>query len=396
MRLPDRPPEKLLQASAWILLTLLCVSILVMWMPNGEFNPGILRVGLFLLTAAWGLCMAFRPFTVATSFPLFPMTLAAAWGLLQLVTHSTVSRWETTQATITWSENLAAFFLALQISQSTRNRRFLLLAMSNFALAITIVSLLQFFSMPDKVFWYYYPGYSTFGPIGDPDHYAAFAELMIPVSLFFALTEKSPRRALFYALITATLFAAAIAGSSRAGAVLCVAEILLVLVIAKRRGLAHGRFTLTSAKFVIMAVIFTTVVGYATLFNKFQTADPYAARREMLIASIHMAEERPWLGFGLGNFINAYPAYSVLDMNKIVNHAHNDWAEWTAEGGIPFSSRTWVGGGLDRTPGDSITLGNRYPRGLRPLAGRFSASASGAGVLGIHFTRNPCCGGEPS
>jgi O-antigen ligase len=49
-----------------------------------------------------------------------------------------------------------------------------------------------------------------------------------------------------------------------------------------------------------------------------------------------MARERPWLGFGLGTFEEAYPAYALFDIGLVVNHAHNDWAEWLAEGGIPF------------------------------------------------------------
>jgi O-antigen ligase len=49
-----------------------------------------------------------------------------------------------------------------------------------------------------------------------------------------------------------------------------------------------------------------------------------------------MARERPWIGFGLGSFQEVYPAYATFDIGLIVNHAHNDWAEWLAEGGVPF------------------------------------------------------------
>jgi hypothetical protein len=31
-----------------------------------------------------------------------------------------------------------------------------------------------------------------------------------------------------------------------------------------------------------------------------------------------------------------YPAYARLDNGLVANHAHNDWAEWAAEGGLPF------------------------------------------------------------
>ena len=31
-----------------------------------------------------------------------------------------------------------------------------------------------------------------------------------------------------------------------------------------------------------------------------------------------------------------YPAYATFDNGLIANQAHNDWAEWTAEGGVGF------------------------------------------------------------
>ena len=49
-----------------------------------------------------------------------------------------------------------------------------------------------------------------------------------------------------------------------------------------------------------------------------------------------MARDRPWMGSGLGSFQEVYPAYATFDIGLIVNHAHNDWAEWLAEGGVPF------------------------------------------------------------
>jgi O-antigen ligase len=79
------------------------------------------------------------------------------------------------------------------------------------------------------------------------------------------------------------------------------------------------------------------VVGWAVLWNRFQDPNPLEGRREMLSDSIAMIHARPWTGFGLGTFRTVYPAYASVDFGAVVNHAHNDWAEWAADGGIPFS-----------------------------------------------------------
>jgi O-antigen ligase len=31
-----------------------------------------------------------------------------------------------------------------------------------------------------------------------------------------------------------------------------------------------------------------------------------------------------------------YPQFASFDVGLTVDHAHNDWAEWTAEGGVPM------------------------------------------------------------
>ena len=87
----------------------------------------------------------------------------------------------------------------------------------------------------------------------------------------------------------------------------------------------------------LLAIVFVAVAGWAVLWNRFQDPDPLQGRREMLAGAVAMIHARPWTGFGLGTFRTAYPAYAPVDFGAVVNHAHNDWAEWAADGGIPFA-----------------------------------------------------------
>lgn len=50
-----------------------------------------------------------------------------------------------------------------------------------------------------------------------------------------------------------------------------------------------------------------------------------------------MIRERPGLGFGAGAWPRVHPAYAQFDDGLFDNHAHNDWAEWAAEGGMPYA-----------------------------------------------------------
>ncbi len=331
------PPERMARISGTSLGLLLCVAILINWVPARWINPTFFQAGLFLMMGVWGVRIIYRPYVLYGSFALLPLGIAAGWGLLQLARQSTVSRWETWYAVVTWAGNFSAFFLALQVCHSSRVRRWFLQVLMVFGFVISVASMLQFFSMPQKIFWVFDDQANDFVPFQSPDHYAAFAELIMPIALVRALKQADGRKALWYTGIAATIFAAVIAGMSRAGALLIIADAIVVpLAAGKRQRFAPGRVRMTAASFALVASILTAVVGLSALLDRFRNPDPYEGRREMAVSALMMARERPWLGFGLGNFGNAYAKYAVWDTDKIVDHAHNDWAEWAAEGGLPF------------------------------------------------------------
>jgi O-antigen ligase len=78
------------------------------------------------------------------------------------------------------------------------------------------------------------------------------------------------------------------------------------------------------------------VVGGAVLWKRFQQNDPLRHRREIMASTLQMIRQRPWTGFGLGTYATVYPEFASFDAGLAVDHAHNDWAEWTAEGGVPL------------------------------------------------------------
>jgi O-antigen ligase len=86
----------------------------------------------------------------------------------------------------------------------------------------------------------------------------------------------------------------------------------------------------------ILAVGFTIVVGWERVWSRFQLNDAFQTRGEFERAAVDMAEHRPLTGYGLDTFPEVYQRYAIRDMPYYANHAHNDWAEFAADGGIPF------------------------------------------------------------
>jgi O-antigen ligase len=84
------------------------------------------------------------------------------------------------------------------------------------------------------------------------------------------------------------------------------------------------------------ALIF--LMGAGTLVVRLVEPDPLSVRREIFRSAWTMVQSRPWTGYGLGTFSNVYPEFAEFDPGTHVEHAHNDWLEWAAEGGIPFAA----------------------------------------------------------
>ena len=337
--------------SAHFLALILAIAILVMFIPRAWINPALFQTGLFLLGCAWAIAMAIRPFDLRFSTPMVSLACIVVWCLVQLAANWTMGRADTEVSVLAWLGNLLAFFLAMQVCASPRVRRQFLDALLYFAFVLSVVSVVQFFGGDTRIFWLFPTDAAALGPFVNRDQYAAFIEMVLPIALVQALGWGP--RATRFAVISAAMYASVIAGASRAGALLVTAEIVIVPLVlwVKRRSGSEMRRTgagrtnpeqtrnrRTAAINVgLLALVFVAVVGWAVLWNRFQDPDPLKGRREMLSSTVAMIHARPWTGFGLGTFRAIYPAYASVDFGAVVNHAHNDWAEWAADGGIPFS-----------------------------------------------------------
>ena len=325
------------KSSLVALALLLFWAILTIWVPE-HWSFGIVEAGVFGLAATWAILFTLRPYTVRGTLVLIPLAGAVIIGLVQLMTGTTVNRWETWNAVLRWAAYLTVFLLASQICSEAAVSRAFRLMLLYFGFAVSVLAVLQFFTSAGKIFWVFpseFPD-GTLGPFLNRDHYAAFVELVLPIVLFEAITDR--RKMFFGAGMAGAMLASVIAGGSRAGSVLVILESATVILLMSRRDVRLTRKTIgvCAALLVLCSLVFTAVVGWSRLLKGLQEPNPFRGRREMLIATVAMARARPWSGFGLGNFENAYPGYAIFDAGEVVDHAHNDWAEWTAEGGVPF------------------------------------------------------------
>ena len=327
----------------YVLLALVFLLVLTSWIP-GRSCTFLFDAAVFALAAAWALHRLARPAPVTRTILAAPLAAIVLWGFLQLAAHTTVYRYETWTALLDWSALLALFFLSLQFHGSPAARASLRRALLAFGFVLSVISVAQLFSSQGKVFWLFSTQYpDVVGPFLNRDHYSAFIELLLPLAAVQAFWSR--RHKIAYAAIAGAMLATIIASASRAGTIVGTLEVAVISLaalwgrgpsaISSRSG-APGTRAASFLRLAALAAVFIAVVGWEVVWQRFQDPDPFKFRREMDISSLQMLRDRPWTGFGLGTFETAYPAYALFDAGLTVNHAHNDWLEWAADGGIPL------------------------------------------------------------
>ena len=300
------------------------------------------QIGIYALLAVYVMVGIGRgKLQLATGLAPWLVYLIPLWGLIQILAHTTASSIETREAVLRWGALAAVFLLSQAAGRTKSARRNLLSAFLIFATGMAVLCLTQLFTSEGRVLWTFATGYpDVYATFPSYNNYAQFVELALPIALWRALREGW--RSWWYALAGGILYGSVIGSASRMGTVLCTAELITMLAIGLVRlrdpqtGLPTRSTTALLVMVPLLAAVFTLAVGWERVWLRLQANDPYVVRREFILAAADMAKQRPLIGYGLGTFPEVYQRYAIKDLPIYANHAHNDWAEFAADGGIPF------------------------------------------------------------
>jgi len=339
------------------------IGLSTLWIGSTQADAGrsssVSAIGLFVLAAAatltiflrgplagWGYALGIflfggycsvRQILVPNAFrvtvPGAAIAVISLWGFAQLVTGATVYRYATWDASLrTMALGATVWVAACALGEASLRLRFLA-AFAWFGFALSLVSVVAYFTSPGRVLWVFASPYpDVWGPFLSRNDFAGFMELSFPVALWLSLGHAFERQPLRFGVpigVPAWMLAAGLASGSRAGAILLVAEAALILSLISGRRAAM--------KFFLLAGVLAAMAGAGTLAGRFAEKDPLRYRREMAASTANMIRDHPWRGYGLGTYAYVYPAYSRFDLGGVVEHAHNYWLEWGAEGGIPLA-----------------------------------------------------------
>ncbi|HEX4231081.1 MAG TPA: O-antigen ligase family protein [Bryobacteraceae bacterium] len=225
--------------------------------------------------------------------------------------------------------------VAVQVFQSRSVTRHFRTAFAIFGGAVCLLELLQQGAHTNKYYGLFQSRWAEiFGPFGYHNNFAAFIELSLPVTLWLGLVHRKPNY--LFLLLAGMQVGSVAACGSRAGLLLAVLEVLTVLPIAYMKNRRAAILPALGAA-VGLTVIFVLIAGFHVTQAKLEQRDQLGPRWQIDLSSLAMIRAHPLLGWGLGTYVPVYPKFARYDDGTYVNRAHNDWLEWTAEGGIFFS-----------------------------------------------------------
>lgn len=223
--------------------------------------------------------------------------------------------------------------------------------------AAVLLAVLQPVLFPNgKIYGFWSPIYASAKPVGpiiSRNHFASWMVLATPITIGYLLAHArtywvgathtkigvrilTDTRALWVATCAVLMVVGVLFSQSRAGLTgLSVAVFAGVISSGSHLG-RRGRTGLVAAALLLAAAAWTVANPSTGVMRRLQTAETedWGGRPAIWQATIGMARQYPVTGVGFGAYDVAMPAYQTPPITALFNHAHSQYLQWWAEGGI--------------------------------------------------------------
>lgn len=235
------------------------------------------------------------------------------------------------------------FFAILNNLHGQESVRLITYTMVFLAMAISFYAFYQFISGSNQV-WHFVNPYKHrgSGTYINPNHFAGFLELILPVALAWTLASRSkPVTKVLLGYASLVLLAGITVTMSRGGWISTAAVLLLLCVILALRSVYRWPALALLAVIVGLAVYFLPrsfilkkrLEVVTRELTEARTAD---VRPMVWQASLQLWRENPWWGAGPGHFDHRFPAVRPVLLQGRPDRVHNDYlntlVDWGAVG----------------------------------------------------------------
>jgi len=250
------------------------------------------------------------------------------------------------------------YFLTVQHCSGTACLKRTTTIVVTLGIIIAVVAILQKFTAGGTIYWFRAtPNSTPVGPWVYSNHFAGFMEMLFPLAVALFLYYR-PRidyglsfREKCLATLTmpganshlllgsgAVLMAASILLSISRGGIITLALAFLFFVLFSARTAASPR-NRWAAVLTILVLLLITWFGWEPIIGKFgnlwgEEGLDTSGRLPVFQDSLALLRTFPLTGAGFGAFIHVYPMVRTVPGDAIFDHAHNDYIEILADGGV--------------------------------------------------------------
>jgi len=303
---------------------------------------GILEAAAGILLLVWAVPFLLSKKEGPIVLPplLFPLLALALLATAQLAFRLTTSPFTTRIELQLMLSMLVLCFLAAQAFRTLADWRSFAWFVMIFAFLVAGLAILQHLTFNGKLYWFRELKYGgiPFGPYVNRNHFAGFAELVLPMSLVPLLLGRVRRERLAMVGMLAIIpLSALLLSASRGGIVSLAAELgFLALVLILRR--TAGRHLVAGGVVLLLAFLTVWWLGVNQILSRFSSLQTLEVTQDKRASMRHgtwqIFLDHPVLGTGLGTLQQVYPPYETWYDGKIVNHTHNDYLEALAGTGL--------------------------------------------------------------
>lgn len=237
---------------------------------------------------------------------------------------------------------LALGWVCLRLSED--QLRWLAFAIVAIAVLMVPIGLAQVLVGPDSPLRPYQPTnvLDAVGLFANRNHYASLLACALALCYAGMIAAARQRRAHVWLRMAGWLVAAAVLllgtvlSRSRGGLLLVVFYSLFMLGVAwSQRRQAPNAWRWLGA-FLLIGSLIAFQFGFLAIADRLASITEGDHRFNVIAAVLESGSQYAWLGTGVGSFPAVYAAYEPVEIlgAKVLNHAHNDWAELWVEIGV--------------------------------------------------------------
>ena len=322
----------------------------------------LLWMGLQLIPLPPGLVQVIAPATHAVYQPILQAGHLQSWIPLSVQPRATL------QELLRFSTYGLFFILTVQLLSRPGYLKKTITITAWLGIAIAVEAIVQKITSPHAIYWFRTSSQANFpmGPWVYTNHFAGFMAMLFPIILALFLyyrptyEDQEPLRLKITALFTmpgtnryllfgfgAILSGVSILLSASRGGIITLGLALLLFIFLTGNLTGQWRSSRTLLLIPLMLLL-AGWLGADTIIKKFADIwGPHglntSERLPVLLDSLKMFRHFVFTGSGFGTYEFAFPAFrTVPDATIIFDHAHNDYIELLATGGlIGFLTAAW-------------------------------------------------------